>query len=112
MVLDVTIGVDGVVTTDPASLRNLTNSNTMGVEDWHPEWTPDGQFIAFNRRGSGSNDGIFQIRADGTGLQKLAIPSVQTYSPDGQYIATSTADLATRSQSIMLVPVAGGEPVV
>lgn len=33
-------------------------------------------------------------------------------SPDGQYIATSTADLATKSQSIMLVPVAGGEPRV
>jgi Tol biopolymer transport system component len=33
-------------------------------------------------------------------------------SPDGQYIATSTVDLATKSQSIMLVPVAGGEPRV
>ncbi len=33
-------------------------------------------------------------------------------SPDGQYIATSTADLATKFQSIMLVPVAGGEPRV
>ena len=30
-------------------------------------------------------------------------------SPDGRYIATSAADLATKSKSIMLVPVAGGE---
>ena len=33
-------------------------------------------------------------------------------SPDGRYLATSNVDLATKSQSIMLVPVAGGEPRV
>jgi Tol biopolymer transport system component len=31
-------------------------------------------------------------------------------SPDGRSIATNTADLATKSQSILLVPVAGGQP--
>ncbi|PYS66118.1 MAG: hypothetical protein DMF76_01120 [Acidobacteria bacterium] len=33
-------------------------------------------------------------------------------SPDGRYLATSNVDLATKSKSIMLVPVAGGEPRV
>jgi Tol biopolymer transport system component len=33
-------------------------------------------------------------------------------SPDGRSIATNTADVATKSQSILIVPVAGGEPRV
>ena len=63
-----------IVNTDGTGERRLTH--TKGVDDGHPDWSPDGSTIAFNRcavKGTGGR-AIFRIRPDGTGLKRLGPP--------------------------------------
>ena len=82
-----------IVNTDGTGERRLTH--TKGVDDGHPDWSPDGSTIAFHRcavKGTGGC-AIFRIRPDGTGLKRLGSPGddrgLPAWSPDGKAIAFS-----------------------
>jgi TolB protein len=95
-----TVGVDG------SDLRRLT-PKTMNVDD--PAWSPDGGLIAFQSPPDptdGSEQDIYTIRPDGTGLKKLTSglgpgwSNGASWSPDGKQIVfahfpstTGAADL-------------------
>lgn len=61
------------------NLRKLTEAKDFAS----PSWSPDGQTIAFNRQ-----DGIYVMKADGGGIQKLANQGeCPAWSPDGHQMA-------------------------
>ena len=81
----------------------------------------DGKTLYYRKRLDGASDSssslfVFIERDLASGLEKELVRGNLGYpalSPDGRYLATSThdvSDVSTQRRSIMLVPVAGGEP--
>ena len=65
----------------------LTRLTTSGSPDLQPNWTPDGRYVSFLRRGA-----IYKRAADGTGTDSLVLrrPTAITdaaWSPDGRWLA-------------------------
>ncbi len=57
-------------------------------DDWYPEWSPDGAWIAFtSTRGGHTNGAVYRIDADGTSLRYLASGWYPTWSPDSRRLA-------------------------
>jgi len=75
---------------DGSGQHNLT-TNALGVNDQHPDFSPDGSRIVFDRCGSSGCE-IYSIAPDGSGLTNLTntpgLPSESdpAYSPDGKRI--------------------------
>lgn len=59
---------------------------TSGHEDSHPDWSPDGTRIAFDRQFARAT-WIYSIGADGGGLRRLEEGEQPAWSPDGRRIA-------------------------
>ena len=78
----------------------------------------DGKTLYYRKRLDGASDSssslfAFIERDLASGLEKELVRGNLGYpalSPDGRYLATRTDDVSTQRKSIMLVPVAGGEP--
>ncbi len=78
-------------------LRWLPTADS-GIHDGQPVWDPAGTRLAFSRKrggpepGNARDDGLWVIRADGTGLAQVAPPSgpptyIYGWTPDGRSIA-------------------------
>ena len=81
-----------VMNSDGSGLRQLTSGGYQTA----PAWSPDGTKIMFDREGSGSNDGIYVIDANGPtgpGTLLIARGSSPSWSPDGTRIAFSSGDI-------------------
>ena len=75
-------------------LTAIVSCESIGCGIWDPEWSPDGEAIAFARGMS-----IFAIDPDGSGQRELiqcpdctGLESGPTWSPDGSRIAFSASD--------------------
>jgi TolB protein len=91
-------GEADIYTMTPTGLLNfnLTHDKTMGLRaDVEPAWSPDGQFVAFQRnflKTDVASSQIFLVAADGTKLGPLMPPMKgvvdmhPNWSPDGQSI--------------------------
>jgi Tol biopolymer transport system component len=81
------------------AVTNLTHDKTVGLRaDSEPAWSPDGQWVAFQRTGiKAPGTRLFIVRSDGSDLHALA-PSSNTaasdmhpnWSPDGRTIVFSS----------------------
>ena len=74
---------------DGGNQQRLTDNRN---NDWHPEWSPDGQRIAFaaDRKGDLENFDIYVMGADGGNQQKLTNhrdwDGSPSWAPDSQRI--------------------------
>lgn len=77
---------------DGSDIEELTPADPQ-VDDYRPQWSPDGERIAFSRgTGGGSPSNVFTVRPDGTGLEQLTTETgsgnnFATWSPDGSRLA-------------------------
>jgi Tol biopolymer transport system component len=88
----------------------LTFFQEFGVGS--PRWSPDGQWITFDRRATQQAD-IYVMREDGSGLQQLTFHSLAdtmpSWSPDGEWIYFTS--FRRGKNQIWKVPRTGGEPL-
>jgi len=91
-----TVRLDG---SDPT---NITHNSDPTIQLFHPQWSPDGERIAFTRSDNQSNSQIYVMNADGTSVQKLSpvpqyagtfdvesvlVDTQPVWSPDGKTMA-------------------------
>jgi TolB protein len=87
------------MTAEGFAVTNLTHDKTVGMRaDSEPAWSPDGQWVAFQRTGTKApGTRLYVVRSNGTGLRTLA-PSSNfaasdmhpNWSADGQSIVFSS----------------------
>jgi Tol biopolymer transport system component len=80
--------------------RNLTR-NPSGVSSLNPDWAPNGKLIVFQRMkvNSGAGTGLYTIRPDGTGLERLTVGGMDpVWSPSGTKIAAVFPDPTSGNQ--------------
>ena len=114
-------GADGIwVAGADGSDGHLLVTGVPGINQYHPDWSPDGHEIAFTNENYGAKD-IWIADASGTDARLLydspsAMPFVDhpAFSPDGtQIVAASydrepTYDVSTRS-ALILIDAATGD---
>jgi Tol biopolymer transport system component len=93
---------------DGSHQRDLTS--TANVDEIDPAWSPDGQEIAYAVERPALDQGIWVIGADGQGSRRVTSgdDTQPSWSPDGSEIAFQRADTVTETDSILVVPAAGG----
>ena len=106
------------MTSEGFAMKNLTHDKTIGLRaDSEPAWSPDGQWVAFQRAGiKAPGTRLFVVRADGSDLHALA-PSSNiaasdlhpNWSPDGLTIVFSSD--RTGNFELYLAAVKGGPTI-
>ena len=91
-----------IMDADGRNQIRLTNNN---IQDDEADLSPDGQWIAYESRGSNNIWMIMLMRSDGSGTRALVPGRQPDWSPDGRFIAYETAD----SQQIRIVEVSSGQ---
>ena len=86
---------------DGSHVRTLFRGTALDGVHSLPAWSPNGKWIAFNAwRANGHR--VFLVRADGSGLRRLANGTYPSWSPNGKLIAFE------RNRSVWVIPAAGG----
>lgn len=76
-----------IMDADGSNVRRLTSNS---VQEDEAEFSPDGQWIAYERKNSNGNWDIYAMRIDGSSNQFLVEGRNPAWSPDGAYIAYAT----------------------
>lgn len=103
-----------VMNADGTNVVNLTRTaqrpDGTKAHDWMPEWSPDGQWLAFASDRSGSRE-IWIIKPDGTGARRLTATDTAEHpdwAPDGRTLLLGSFN-GTTDVSIYRVDVETGQ---
>lgn len=91
--------------------RQVTFETDPGAAVGVPNWSPDGQSIAFvsSKGRTGSEFGVWLVNPDGSNLRNVAKSGLGVaWSPDGRWVYYSD----TSAGALKKVPAAGGDAVV
>ena len=99
-----------LVRLDGTGLRRVTTDRSV---DDLPDWSPDGEKIAFSRRGIGIPTSIYSVNMDGSELTNLT-PTITwargaAWSPDGERIAFQGRQNENDPVEILVMNLATGE---
>ena len=108
-------GPDGIwLARGDGSDGHVAVTGVPGINQWHPDWSPDGEVIAFNNENMGAKD-IWVADATGDNARMLydspaAMPyaDLPAYSPDNEqivaasYNAEPTYEVSTRSALVLI----------
>jgi Tol biopolymer transport system component len=87
--------VGNIHTVNPDGTGHAQLTSTTGSH-WGPEWSPDGQRIAFTSDRDGLGYQIYVMNADGSGQTRLTDPpgasASPAWSPDGQNLVFGKSD--------------------
>ena len=88
-------------------LKNITNHP---VNDFQPDWAPDGERLVFQSDRDGGQGDIYVMNADGSGITNITShpdnDRLPAWSRDGQWIAFQS--YRDRNQDVYITPAAGG----
>ena len=93
------------------NMQRITANSSGGVDEL-PQWSPDGQWIAFARSTPASGHSpelrsIFLVHPDGTGLHQLTPPGLfsrnASWSPDGTKVAFNRGSGTAAPESIYVI---------
>lgn len=77
-----------IVAIDGNNLFQLTDNTS---DDASPDWSPDGEFIAFQSSSQNASSDIYVVRPDGTDLRRITDNSYPEWNPrwslDGKWLA-------------------------
>lgn len=106
-----------VMNVDGSHLRRITDGKG---DDLDPAWSPDGEWIAFHRAVDYTNDDIWRVHPDGSGLERVTHDSrgplsgptwisarliaFIEYADEGQYVVTVDADTGEEVRRSPLPP--------
>jgi Tol biopolymer transport system component len=99
-----------IAAADRTGLRRLISF--PGADAVQPVWSPDGQWVAFNRNGRDKDDGVYVLRADGSGEPRAIFTRASSeeesrvvdWAHDGS--AVIVARLKGGTEQLLVVPVA------
>ncbi len=74
--------------------------------NWSPQFSPDGQTVAFCNGHGGTNYQVATRRLDGSPITVLGEGQIGGFSPDGKWVSARLAD----PPGVVIYPVGAGEP--
>jgi serine/threonine-protein kinase len=81
-----------------------------GGQDQYPLWMPDGKHIVFGRNTASGEDGIWWIRADGSGQSEKLFESKESLTPSGLAPGGRLVAFALGSKSVWTLPLDLSDP--
>ena len=87
-------------------VQQVTETN---IDEWYPNWSPNGSQIAFNANtlGDYSSSEIYIMDSDGMDIQQLTYNSTSDayprFSPDGSFISFTRGDLSDQQVEVFIM---------
>jgi dipeptidyl aminopeptidase/acylaminoacyl peptidase len=103
------LGERDIAVMDSAGIDSILLTNSPGVDDFAPSWSPSGTHIAFTR--NDSDDEIYVMKADGSGLTNLTNDAADDDSPSWSPDCTSIAFRSTFTgfEEVWVVDIGGND---